>query len=156
DSVLGGLFLIGAAGTLAVGTRILQDVADIDSLLFGSAVAVTPADLTVTAWVFGAAVLLHAVLWRGFAAVSFSLADARVRGIPVRALEATLFLTFAVTLSVGTRVIGALPVFALSVLPAVVGARLAKNLPMALVASGLIGALAGLYGYLLAFFLELP
>lgn len=156
DSVLGALFLVGAAGTLALGTRILEDIADIDSLLFGSAVAVTADDLALTAWVFGGVLIIHALWWRGFAAVSFDPAGASVRGIPTRAFEIALFLTFALTLSIGTRVIGALPVFALSVLPAVAGARLALNLPMALAFSGIIGGLAGVYGYLVAFFLDLP
>src|SRR5688572_22775382 len=42
DSVLGFAFLVGAAGTLAIGTRIVEEIHDIDSILFGSAVAVLP------------------------------------------------------------------------------------------------------------------
>lgn len=156
DAALGLVFLVGAAGTLALGSRIVQELADIDSLLFGSAVAVLPEDFEVVAWVFGAVLLVHVLWWRGFAAVSFDLPGALVRRLPVGFLELLLFVTLALVISVGTRIVGALPVFALSVLPAVVGARLATNLPMALGASAVVGAVAGYYGYLLAFLHDLP
>ncbi|TNF34310.1 MAG: metal ABC transporter permease, partial [Deltaproteobacteria bacterium] len=156
DAALGLVFLLGAAGTLALGSRIVQELSDIDSLLFGSAVAVLPEDFEVVAWVFGAVLVVHVLWWRGFAAVSFDLPGALVRRIPTRLLELLLFATLALVISLGTRVIGALPVFALSVLPAVVGARLATHLPMALGASAAVGAVAGFYGYLLAFLHDLP
>lgn len=156
DSALGLIFLAGSAGTLALGSRIVQEISDINALLFGSAVAVMPDDFEQLAWLCAVIVLVHALWWRGFAAVSFDLAGARVRRMPVRFLELTLFATLALAISASTRVVGALPVFALSVLPALAAARLATNLPMALVAGGFIGALAGFYGYLLAFLHDLP
>jgi len=156
DAALGLVFLVGAAGTLALGSRIVQELTDIDSLLFGSAVAVLPEDFEIVAWVFGGVLVVHLLWWRGFAAVSFDLPGALVRRLPVSFLELTLFATLALVISLGTRVIGALPVFALSVLPAVVGARLATHLPMALGASAAVGAVAGFYGYLLAFLHDLP
>jgi len=156
DAALGMIFLVGAAGTLALGTRIVEELHDIDTLLFGSAVAVLPEDFTLVLWLFGAVLLVHAWAWRGFAAVSFDFAGARVRGLPVGALDGLLFLTIALVISVGTRVVGALPVFALSVLPAVAAARLSTNLPRALFAAAGFGLIAGFYGYLLAFVLDLP
>ncbi|MCB9736240.1 MAG: metal ABC transporter permease [Deltaproteobacteria bacterium] len=156
DAALGAVFLVGAAGTLALGTRIVEELHDIDTLLFGSAVAVVPEDFTLVLELFLTVLAVHVLAWRGFTAASFDYAGARVRGIPVRALELALFATLAVTISVGTRIIGALPVFALSVLPAVAAARLARNLPVALAGAGLLGVVAGFYGYVLAFLLDLP
>lgn len=156
DAALGAVFLVGAAGTLALGTRIVEELHDIDTLLFGSAVAVVPADFQLVLEVFLGVLAVHALAWRGFTAASFDYAGARVRRIPVRALELTLFLTLALTISVGTRVIGALPVFALSILPAVAAARFARNLQVALLGAGLLGVVAGFYGYVLAFLLDLP
>lgn len=156
DSLLGVVWLLGAAGTLAVGTRIVQDLADIDSLLFGSAVAVVPDDFTrvgVVAAVIGA---LHLWAWRGFAAAAFDPDGARVRGLPVRLLDAALFVTLAVAVSVCTRVIGALPTFAFSVLPALAALRLAPRVSAALVLGALLGAGCGFGGYLLASLHDLP
>lgn len=156
DGLLGVVWLLGAAGTLAVGTRIVQDLADIDALLFGTAVAVVPEDVTLVAWTAIIIGGLH--LWghRGFSAVSFDPDGARVRGLPARALDWTLFATLAVAVSVCTRVVGALPTFAFSVLPALAAVRLASNVPRALVLATALGIVCGFGGYLLASLYDLP
>ncbi len=156
EGLLGLIYLVGAAGTLALGTRIVQDLHDIDSLLLGSAVAVLPEQFRLVFVVVTLLVLLHALAWRGFAAVSFDRAGARVRGLPVRSLELVLLLSIALGVSVSTRVIGALPSFALSVLPALAATLVCANVPRALVLAGLLGAVSGFVGYVLAFWARLP
>lgn len=156
DALLGLLYLVGAAGTLALGTRIVQDLHDIDSLLLGSAVAVTPENFRLVAVISAVLVALHLWAWRGFAAASFDRASAQIRGLPVRALDLVLLLSLAAAVSVSTRVIGALPSFALSVLPAIAATRLAANVPRALLLAAALGAFAGFAGYAGAFVLRLP
>lgn len=156
DAALGFAYLLGAAGTLALGTRIVVELHDINTLLFGTAVAVVPEDFRLIV-IFGAlTVVLHAWLWRGFSAVSFDREDARVRGLPVRVLEVLLLALLALAISLTTRVIGALPTFAFSVLPALVAIRVARNVPQALLLATAVGAIAGFSGYVLAFIYELP
>lgn len=156
DGLLGVLFLLGSAGTLAVGTRIVADIADIETLLFGSAVAVLPEDRSAIVATGVALALLHGWLWRGFAAVSIDADGARVRGLPVRGLDLLLFASLAIGVSVVTRVLGALPAFAFSVLPAMAAVRLVRNLREALLAAAVLGGLGAILGYLTAFLYELP
>jgi len=156
DELLGVIYLLGMAGTLAVGTRIVADLADIQTLLFGTAVAVTPEDLGAIRWSAGLLLVIHAVLWRGFTAVSTDPVGSRVRGLPVRGLDIGLLATLAIAVSVCTRVLGALPAFAFSVLPGLAALRLAANMRQALVGSAVLGAAVGGGGYVLAFLLELP
>lgn len=156
DGMLGWVYLVGAAGTLAIGTRIVQEVQDIETILFGSAVAVLPEDLTRVVALTVAVGLLHAWLHRGFVQVTLDPDAARVRGLPSRWLGVLLIATLALSVSVCTRVLGALPVFAFTVLPPMAALRLAPNLPRALVVSALLGATAGFAGYLVAFRLQLP
>lgn len=156
ESALGAVYLVGSAGALALGTRIVDEAHDIDSILFGSAVAVLPESFTL---LLTAAVVLFALhLWwrRGFLQASFDRDGARVRGLPVGLLEGTLLASLAVAISVGTRILGALPVFAFSVLPAMAALRLSTNVPRGLFLATLFGALSGFAGYLVAFLYELP
>lgn len=156
DGLLGVVFLFGAAGTLALGTRIVADIADIQTLLFGSAVAVMPEDRAAILATGGALLILHSWLWRGFSAVSVDAAGARVRGLPVRALDLLLFASLALGVSVVTRILGAMPAFAFSVLPAMAAVRLVRNLREGLVVAALLGAAGAALGYLGAFLYELP
>lgn len=156
DTELGLLFLGASAGTLAIGSRITAELNDIDALLFGSAVAVLPEEFRFLAAVCAVLVVLHAWWWRGFAAVTADRDDARVRGLPVRVLEGVLVASAAVGVAVATRVLGALPAFAFSVLPGVGALAVARSVRQALWIAGLLGAFAGFFGYLAAFLFDLP
>ncbi|MEZ4266770.1 MAG: metal ABC transporter permease [Myxococcota bacterium] len=156
DALIGVVYLVGSAGMLAIGSRIVEELQDIDALLFGSAVAVSDADFHVVAATAALVLGIHALGWRGFAATSFDPDGAQVRGLPIRPLEIGLFVTLAVAVSISTRVLGALPTFAFSVLPPLAAVRLAPNLPAALVLGGLFGAISGGLGYVAAFLYEVP
>ncbi len=156
DGLLGWVYLVGGAGTLVVGAHIVQELPDIKSVLFGTAVAVTAEDCHRIVVLTGGLLLLHGVGFRGFVEVTVDRTGARIRGLPVAALEVVLLLSLALAISVTTRILGALPVFAFSVLPALAALRVAANLPRALLLAGVLGALAGFWGYVLASGLALP
>lgn len=156
DSILGFGFLVGAAGTLALGTRIIEEVHDIDELLFGSAVAVLPEDFSIIVTMSLLLLLLHVWWVRGFVSVSFDPEGAAVRGLPVRILDLTLFATLALAISVSTRVLGALPTFGFTVLPAMAAVRLSPSVFVSLILATLLGAASGFVGYLVAYLYKLP
>lgn len=156
DSWLGVAFLFGASGTLLLGTRIVEEIHDVQTILFGTAVAVLPRDfleLVIVATILGA---VHLVARRGFVAVALDRDDAMIRGMPTRTLEVVLLITLALGISSTTRILGALPAFAFSVLPAMVALRLCRNVDRALVMAAFVGAFCGFAGYLFAFLFEFP
>ncbi len=156
DAILGLTFLVGSAGTLAVGTRIVQEIQDVQSLLFGTAVAVVPADLAELAMVGLLLGVVHLIWQRGFTTVALDREDAMVRGLPVRAIEAGLLVSLAIAISVVTRILGALPAFAFSVLPAMAALQVAVNVRRAMLIAAVIGAATGFLGYLSAYLWDLP
>lgn len=156
DAMLGTLFLIGSAGTVLLGTRIVEELQDIEVLMFGSAVAVLPEDFLWVVWAFAVVGALHVVAHRGFLAVSVDRADAQIRGLPARTLEYVLLGSLAATIALSTRIIGALPTFAFSVLPALAATRIAPNSVWAMIVAAVIGGLAGFVGYLVAFVFQFP
>lgn len=156
DSLLGFMFLACSAGTLVVGTRIVEEIQDIESVLFGTAVAVLPSDFRLMAVLAVLILGVHIWGWRGFSAVSFDRTGALVRGLPVRGLELGLFIGLGVGLAVSTRVLGALPTFAFTVLPALAAVNIAANVRSCLIIAALLGAISGFGGYLIAFLFEFP
>ena len=156
DALLGLAYLTGTAGTLVVGTRIVQEVQDIESILLGSAVAILPSSFWLVVATAAGVLLLHVWWMRGFLQASFDHDGALVRGLPVRLLDTVLLASIATAISVTTRTLGALPVFAFSVLPAMAAVRLVANTQRALVLSAAIGGACGFGGYVLAFLYELP
>ena len=156
DRFLGLAFLVGSAGMLVVGTRILQEIQDIQTLIFGSAVAVLPEDFKLLVTIFIVIAAVHLVLWRGFISVTLDRADASIRKLPTFSLELCLLILLAVGISVCTRILGALPAFAFSVLPAMAAVRLVSNMQRALIVAAIIGGVTGFMGYLFSYLYEFP
>jgi zinc transport system permease protein len=156
DSLLGFLFLACSSGTLVIATRIVAELQDIEGMLFGTAVAVLPNDFRLMLVVASVTLVIHTWGWRGFSAVSFDRTGALVRGLPVRGLEFGLFVGLGVGLAVSTRILGALPTFAFTVLPALAAVNIAPNIKSGLMIAAALGAVSGFGGYVLAFLYDLP
>jgi zinc transport system permease protein len=157
ESILGFVYLATWAGAVLVGDRIAQESHDIAAILFGSAVLVTPIDVVLIYGVGGAVLVVHLLWHRGFVFAAFDPVGARVQRVPVAFLDLVGWALLALVVSVATRALGVLPVFAFAVLPAMTALLVARGrIRWALLLAALLGGAAGGAGYLAAFFLELP
>jgi zinc transport system permease protein len=156
ESLLGFVFLVSGAGAVIVGDKITQEAHDLAAILFGSAVVVQPSDLHQVA--VATVILLggHAVLWRALLFAGYDPMGARVQGMPVRALNVFLFLSVGLSVALCTRALGALPVFAFSVLPAMTALALTARIGLVFILATVIGALSGVGGYVVSFRGDLP
>jgi zinc transport system permease protein len=156
ESLLGLVFAMSGGGAVLLGDRISQEAHDIESILFGSAVLVRGFDLAVVLVAGGLILAVHLWWLRGLVFASFDPDAARVQGLPVRLLDRTLFVSIGIMVGVSARALGSLPVFAFSVLPAAAVLLLGVRMPFAFALATLLGALAGVCGYLFAFFYQFP
>jgi zinc transport system permease protein len=156
DALLGAVYLVGAAGTLMVASRITAELHDVHSVLLGSAVAVLPVQARMLAGLCAALTVAHLGVRWGMVEALFDADGARVRGIPVALLRGGLLAGLAAVTSLGTQALGALPVFAFSVLPALAALGWARSMPVALVVAAGVGGLSGILGYGVAYIWALP
>lgn len=157
ESLLGLVYLVTWAGAILVGDRIAQEAHDIAAILFGTAVLVDPADVKLVLGVGGGVMLVHILLHRGFVFAAFDPVGAKVQGLPVASIEIAGWILLALQISIATRVLGVLPVFAFAVLPAMAALMVIRNrIRWVLLLASIIGAISGGAGYLAAFFLEFP
>jgi zinc transport system permease protein len=98
----------------------------------------------------------HLFLWRALIFVGYDPTGARVQGMPVRALNAFLFVSVGLAVALCTRALGALPVFAFSVLPAMTALAFTSRIGFVFVLATLVGAFSGVAGYAVSFRAELP
>jgi zinc transport system permease protein len=156
ESLLGLVFLASGAGAVIVGDRITQEAHDLSAILFGSAVVVQPADLVLVVAATVGLLVGHLWLWRALIFVGYDPTGARVQRLPVRRLNAFLFLSIGLAVALCTRALGALPVFAFSVLPAMAALALTSRMSAVFVLATLFGAVSGVAGYAVSFRAELP
>jgi len=156
ESLLGLVFLASGAGAVIVGDKITQEAHDLAAILFGSAVVVQRIDLVLVS--VATVVLLggHLVAWRAMIFAGFNPLGARVQGLPTRALDGFLFVSVGLAVALCTRALGALPVFAFSVLPAMAALVVTSRIGVVFALAGLLGALSGVAGYAVSFREELP
>jgi zinc transport system permease protein len=156
ESLLGLVFLASGAGAVIVGDRITQEAHDLAAILFGSAVVVQTIDLVLVS--VATVVLLggHIIAWRALVFAGFDPLGARVQGLPTRALDGFLFVSVGLAVALCTRALGALPVFAFSVLPAMTALVVTSRMRLVFALAGVLGAVAGVAGYAVSFRAELP
>jgi zinc transport system permease protein len=156
EGVLGFVFAASGGAAVVVGDRIAQEAHDIQSILFGTAVLVRPFDLWVVLVAGGLVLLMHLALFRAISFASFDSDSAQVQGLPVTLLHGAVLVSIGLMVGVSARALGALPVFALSTLPAMSALALGCTLRRAFVVATVVGSVSGFAGYVAAFFGELP
>ncbi|XXF75603.1 metal ABC transporter permease [Myxococcaceae bacterium GXIMD 01537] len=156
ESLLGLAFAFSGGAAVLVGDRIAQEAHDIQGILFGTAVLVTPQQLHAVAGVGAAILFIHLWWYRGLTFASFDRVGATVQGLPVRVLDAVLMVSIGVMVGVSARALGALPVLAFSTLSAIAALVLDLRLPWTFLLATLAGAISGVGGYLFAYFYDFP
>ena len=156
EAVIGIAYVTASALVIIIGDRIPQETHDIKNILFGNAVAVEQTQMIVALVVSAVVLLVHVLMLRPFLLASFDADTARAHGVPVRAVDAVLFLTLGLTISTATKTIGAMPVFAFSVLPAAAALRLWHDIRLVFIGAALIGAASAFFGYWASFVWSFP
>ncbi len=156
DTLLGVL----AHGALALGLVAVALIPgqriDLDAYLFGDVVTVTRWDLAV---IWGGALLVAAVLWWNWSALltaTLSPDLAYAAGINPRREQLILTLLLAAVVAVAIKVVGALLITALLIIPAATARRYAHTPERMALLSVAIGILAAIAGLRVALLLDTP
>jgi len=129
---------------------------NLEAVLFGDLLTVTPFQVA-TIWLTTAAVILLLILvWRPLLAITVHEDLARVEGVPVGLVRGVLMLMLAMVIAIAMKVVGVLLITALLIIPAATARRLSQAPEaMAVIASGL-GCLAVILGLSFSWFLDTP
>lgn len=145
--IAGGVLLIKIAG----GTN-----ANLVSYLFGSISTVSTADLV---WTVALAVLILVVgvgLRHALFAVSQDEEFARSSGLPVRLLSMVVATLAALTVTVAMRVVGALLVSALMIVPVAIAQIVARSFGRTMMLASALGAGVSIVGLVLTYWQDIP
>ena len=158
ESVVGIGYIVASAAVIVIlnSPRVGQEAHEVNVLLYGNAVAVPPEQLQIMAGVAIALALVHGLFGKEFVFTTYDAEMARTLGIRTRSWNLLLFLTFAIAISVSTRAIGALPVFAFMVIPPAVGLLLGARLWQVFTVSVVVAVLAAVIGYWVSWRWQLP
>ncbi|HUC01840.1 MAG TPA: metal ABC transporter permease [Candidatus Paceibacterota bacterium] len=147
---------IGMILSFALGLGVLflslytNSASETVSVLFGSILSVTSADIFYTV-VFGALALVAlAIIFRPLLFSSIDPEVAEARGVPTRAISLAFMIILAITIASAIQVVGVLLVFALIVAPAAAAQHVSRKPFSAIVISVALGVAFTWGGLLLA------
>lgn len=158
DTVIGVFFAVTVALAVMFVSVIPPERSSVDvfSLLFGSILAVSQADLWVILTVFAVSVTALGLLWSRLAYATFDSELAQTDGVRVRMLEYVLFGLTALIVVVSAQVVGVVLMAAYLVIPAAAARLVSRSLAGMTVRAVVIGLVSTLGGLVLSFWLNVP
>ena len=142
-----------ALGVLLIGLMHGYNV-DLFSYLFGSILAITPADLRLVLGVGVVVLLTVALFYKEFLYITFDPETARVSGIPEPALYYLLLALMALTIVASIKVVGIVLVSALLVTPAAAAYQVSRTFGKMMALSAFFGISSVLVGLVLSYYLN--
>lgn len=156
DAAIGVVTTASFAIGLAIQSRSGSVSRTLDTVLFGNVLGVFTRDVVAAVGVGIVVALLVVAYRRELGFVSFDPDVARVAGIAVARIDALLMVLLSVTVLVSVRVIGALLISAMLVLPAACARLLTSSLGRMLWVSPALGALFGFGGMYASWYADVP
>jgi len=144
--IAGGVLLIGVAG--GTGSNLL-------GYLFGSISTVTWPDVWVTVALAGVILLVGLGLRHALFSVTHDQDFAVASGLPVRALNLTVAVLAAVTITVSMRVVGVLLVSALMILPVAIAQQFSRSFSRTMTLAMGVGAVLCVAGLTVTYYRDL-
>lgn len=156
DTMLGVLSHSALALGL-VAVSLIQGVrSDLNAWLFGDLLSVTRGDLAVI-WL-GAALVVALIAWRWSRLLLSTLSPemAVADGISPRFEQLVLNIALALVVAIGIRIVGALLISAMLIIPAAAARSFARSPEFLAIATGVTGAAASIGGLALAWQMDTP
>lgn len=146
-----------ALGVLFLGLRTASDrPIQVEHLLFGNMLSVTPEVLTVVTTVSLLALAITLLLWSRLAYAIFDPELAAISGVPVALLEYLLLAQTAVVVVVAVKTVGVVLVSSFVVIPAATARLVGQTLGRATILALLISTVGAAVGLIASYHLDTP
>jgi zinc/manganese transport system permease protein len=150
EAIIGIIYAVASASAILMLAKTPHGDADVTEVLFGNILAVTPAQITQMAIMFGAVGLFHLLFHRKFFELSFGRPEeekASTKPSPLNLWNMLFYISLALVISNAIGAAGVLQVFSYLIVPAVCALLLFRGLlPVLITAMGtaVLASVAGL------------
>lgn len=128
--------------------------ANLNSFLFGSIVAVSKNDLYITIGLSLAVLVMSILFYRELFYISFDEESAKLSKVPVKTVNFIFMIMTAVTVSVASRVVGALMISSLMVIPVVCAMTVSRSYKMTMILSIIFALFFTVTGLFLSYYVR--
>ncbi|NCJ05922.1 metal ABC transporter permease [Synechococcales cyanobacterium C] len=135
---------------------VLRSRVDLDGLLFGDILGVSPIDILRTAIIAVLVLAAIKIFYKELLFYTFDRVGAQAMGLPVDVIYLGLMAATTLTIIASMQAVGVILVIAMLVGPALTAYLLVKELHQMMLGGAVIGALASLIGVYLSYYFNLP
>ena len=145
-----------SASALAIGILVTSMTTGISSYMFGSILAMRPADLVLSLILSAVVLGLFVFCYHKVFAVTFDENFARATGVRVDFYHGLIAILTAVTIVLGMRMMGAMLISSLVIFPALTSMRVWKSFRAVVISSGLVSMVCFIIGMTVSYTLSTP
>jgi zinc/manganese transport system permease protein len=156
EAIIGITFVVAAAAVILLLSRVAGGKEELEHLLTGDILNVTPRDVGERAAMFAVLGGFYAAFHKRFAMISATPKNAEVPGISVRLWDFLFYAAFALVVVSFVRIAGVLLTFAYLIVPAVCAVMLVQSWLGRLIIGSSIALAASLLGLFASYKLDLP
>lgn len=155
DTAIGLVF----AGMFALGVALISRArgyaVDLAHFLFGNPLTVSDREIALIGALAGAVIFVILAFYKEFLLLAFDPLQAAVLRLPVRLLHNLLLVLIALTAVIALQTVGVALTVAMLVTPAATARLLTKRLPTMMGLGALLGALSGVIGLYLSYYVRI-
>lgn len=129
--------------------------ANINSFMFGSIVTISDFELILTIALSALVVFVTLLLYKEIFAITFDETSASLSGIPCGVINTILMILTAITVAVASRIVGALMISSLLVIPTATSMLISKSYKSTLIRSVALAEIFTVSGLFISFYLDL-
>lgn len=142
-------------GLAAVFSSLVKNAASFNSFLFGSIVAITPAETIAVIVLSVVVILITLLLYRELFYIAFDEEAAALSGVPVKAVNFVFTLLTAIAVSVSARTVGALVISSLMIIPVACAMLISKSYRQNIILSVVFAVAFTLIGLFISCFCDI-
>lgn len=154
DLVLAIVMSLGI-GTAAILSDFIPGSANLESFLFGSIAAINDFELLLVSIMAIFVIIIYFKMYTGLVYIVFDEKNAKLSGVPVSRINFIFTVLTALSIAIGSRIVGVLMISSLMVLPVATAIRLSKSFLQTVIMSVILGVAYVLSGIVISFYLNL-
>jgi zinc/manganese transport system permease protein len=157
EAIIGILYAFASALTVLLISKTPHGDSDIQEVLFGNILSVSPEQITSIGIIFGIIALMQLVFFKKFFGLTKSFENGENHLIGIFNIWNFLFyISIGLAIVYSVKINGVIPVFSYLIIPAVSAIMLTKNDKMVFIISFIISILAGFVGLNFSFHYDFP
>jgi zinc/manganese transport system permease protein len=157
EAIIGILYAFASALTVLLISKTPHGDSDIQEVLFGNILSVSPDKIKATGIIFGIIAIVQIVFFRKFFGLTKSFENGENHLVGIFNLWNFLFyISIGLAIVYAVKINGVIPVFSYLIIPAVSAIMLTKNNTAVFVISFVISILAGFFGLNFSFHYDFP